>query len=379
MSAFRAASRVSFPTAFLLGLAGCAALPNAGPSAATVKSSSRVKIVRITPSYASAAAAKVQAERKARVDRALARLADAPAAPVRIRFAPGDTLHVDLLTISPWSGGTSAVATDMSPRAMDLGEYTVGPSGTIDLPYAGRVRVAGLDVPEAQGALAHRFAGLGLLQNPAVKVDAGSVPQGSVVVTGAVGAPKTIPWPPAGMTLAEALTSALGNGASLLSPSRNGSPDRAATEVSIYRGDASPVRLPMSAALENVIHLEPSDRIVVTRAPAVRVSVLGAGVSKDGEYDYASPPTLAEVLAQAAGLDAGTANDHAVFVLRPAVHGNKPTVYNFAWNKVDGLVASQEFPIKNGDVVYVAAAPIVPIQRAISILFQLALPAQVLK
>ena len=74
-----------------------------------------------------------------------------------------------------------------------------------------------------------------------------------------------------------------------------------------------------------------------------------------------------------------SANDHAIFILRRNTNGKKPTVYDFAWNKVDGLVAAQNFPLENGDVVYVAEAPIVSVQKAIGILFQLALPAQVLK
>lgn len=366
------------PFMIVLGLGGCASLPSAGPTAAGLSGAGDIRLVDVTPSYAEAARARVRSSEESRLLASLSRLPPTQA-PTRTRFEAGDTLHVDLLTISPWSGGTNSGGMNMTPSQINLGEYTVGPGGTITLPYAGRVRVAGLDVPQVQSMLSGRFASLGIMQNPAIKVDADSVPQGSVIVTGAVGSPKTIQWSPAGMTLAQALTMSLGNGTDLLTSNRSHGESRSATEVSIFRGNAKPVRLPMAAALEHVIPLERGDRIVVTRSPAVKVAVLGAGVSKDGEYDYAQPPTLAEVLAQASGLNDSVADDHAVFVLRQGHAGAKPTVYNFAWNKVDGLVASQDFPIENNEVVYVAEAPIIPVQRAVSILFQLALPAQVFK
>jgi polysaccharide export outer membrane protein len=62
--------------------------------------------------------------------------------------------------------------------------------------------------------------------------------------------------------------------------------------------------------------------------------------------------------------------------MRPR-QNERPTLYDFAWNHVQGLVASQDFEVENGDLVYVAEAPIVPVQRVVSILFELALPAEV--
>jgi polysaccharide export outer membrane protein len=371
-------SRGIVPFVGMLSLAGCAILPNSGPSAGAFTSTSDVDIIKVTPTYAETLKRAVDKARTATVQAALDRL-PLSEPPTRVRFAPGDTLHVDLLTISPWSGGTSSGGMNMTPDQINLGEYTVGPGGTITLPYAGRVRVSGLDVPQVQSVLSGRFSSLGIIQNPAVKVQAGAIPQGSVIVTGAIGSPKTIQWSPAGLTLAEALTMSLGNGTALLSSDGDRGDHRSATQVTIYRGDAPPVKLPMAVALEHVIPLEPGDRIIVTHAPSVKVTVLGAGIAKDGEYDYASPPTLAEVLAQASGLNDNVADDHAVFVLSRARGTAKPVVYDFAWNKVDGLVAAQDFPVENREIVYVAAAPIVPIEHAVDILFQLALPAQIIK
>lgn len=366
------------PLGMLLGLAGCAMLPNSGPTVGDFAKSTDVTIVKVTPAYA-AEAKRLEAKTEAAKVRHELALLPATEPSTELRFAAGDTLHVDLLTISPWSGGVSSGGMNMTPEQIDLGEYTVGPQGTITIPYAGRVRVDGLDVAQLQAVLTSRFSSLGIMQNPAVKVQPGAVPQGSIIVTGAIGSPKTIQWSPAGMTLAEALTLSLGDGIDILSSTERSSDHQSATQVALYRGSKPPVTLPMAVALENVIPLEQGDRIVVTRAPAVKVTVLGEGISKDGEFDYASPPSLAEVLSQASGLNDDVADDHAVFVLNRAKVGVKPIVYDFAWNKVAGLVAAQDFPVQNGEVVYVAEAPIVPIESAVNILFQLALPAQIFK
>jgi polysaccharide biosynthesis/export protein len=365
--------RLPATMSILLGLAGCGSLPSAGPDAGAMTADPAVNVVMVTPSLALSMAKTLEVQRKAKVNQALAELA-APVALTQTRFAPGDTLHVNLLTISPLSGDASGVG----PTQLDLGSYMVDPNGEIDLPYAGEVRVGGLDVAETQNALSRQYAGLGMLQNPAVKVDVGEIPQGSVIVTGALGLPRILPWSPAGMTLAEALTQALGNGTELLNSTAAEGPSRSMAEVAVYRGDAAPIALPMDAALEQIIELKPGDRIVVSRSSPVRIAALGGGLNKSGEYDYAQPPTLAELLAQASGLNDNVANDHAVFVLRKAAVGTQATVYDFSWNKLDGMVAAQDFPIDNGDVVYVADAPIVPVQKVVGILFQLALPAQVM-
>ncbi|WP_244321907.1 polysaccharide biosynthesis/export family protein [Burkholderia reimsis] len=293
-------------------------------------------------------------------------------------FAPGDALRLQVWTISPWPGSDSPQGVSNAPTSIDLGDYTVSEAGKIDLPYVGPTSIQGLTLDAAQTAIARKFAALGILQSPSAKISVTSTPQGSVLVTGAIGAPKSLPWTPAGLSLASALTQALGNGADLIGSANGQRSDSLATQVTVVRKGAS-VTLPLDEALTQQIALAPGDRVLVRRAPLVRVTVVGGGAHKNGELDFAHVPTLAEVLASASGLDANAADDHAVFVLEEPVQGERPVLYNFAWNKLEGLVASHKFPIKDGDMVYVAEAPIVPVQRALSILFQLAVPVQAVR
>jgi polysaccharide export outer membrane protein len=239
--------------------------------------------------------------------------------------------------------------------------------------------MAGISLDDAQRLVADRFAKLGLLQSPSARIDIGDSPRSGILVTGALGAPRRIGWRPSGVTLVDAITQSLGNGLDMLGSEPGASSDRSAIDVSVFRGSAPAITIPMQAALEREITLLPGDRVVVSKKPTVRVIVLGGGVSRNGNFEYARNPTLATVLAQASGLDTNVANDRAVFVLEPRGHDQKPVLYDFAWSRAAGLVASQVFPMKDGDLVYVDESLIVPIQKVIDTLFGVAAVANVSK
>jgi polysaccharide export outer membrane protein len=371
-------SRRRFPwlaAPLLLGVAGCASLPGTGPSASSMAKSPDVQIVDITPDIASAAREVAIAQEKASLDRALAILRATPAA-TAAQIAPGDVIDVAIWSFSPWPGAGNPLSI-ANPGQIPLGTFTVGTDGAITLPYAGRVDLTGLNAEQAQAAISSRYAVLRILQRPTAAVKVMASPRNDVLVTGAIGQPRTIPWTPAGMTLAQAVTQSLGDGNGLLGQGEL-TKARAAVRIAVLRGQQAPVALPMVNALEEQIPLRAGDRIVVSKAPAVQVTVLGGGTRRDGVIGFARQPVLAEALAEASGLDGNSANDHAVFVMRRQAD-KKPVLYNFAWNKPMGIVAAQQFPLEDGDLVYVADAALVSAQKVIGLIFQATLPAQVLR
>ena len=177
-----------------------------------------------------------------------------------------------------------------------------------------RRALSGLTLAQAQDAIKQRYAALGLFQSPSITIAVAAAPQGHILVTGSVGQPKEIPWPPQGITLAEALTQSLGDGAALLAQGSDLSNNRPAITVAVLRDHASPAELPISVALDHEIPLQPGDRIVVNKAPAVEVTVLGGGVQNNGVFGFAERPRLSDVLARASGLNSNAADNHAVFV-----------------------------------------------------------------
>ena len=367
------ARRIAIPAALgaLALLAGCGTLSGAGPSVDTMRASKALDVVRVTPVEAGAEAEALAHNQAAVVAQALASLsAQGPVSPTT--FSPGAQLGVVLWSYSPRPDLAAG------PAATPLGQVAVAADGTVFLPYLGQVKLAGLTLKQAQRELARRYAALGLFQKPSITISAGFNPQGGVLVTGSLGAPKKITWPAEGLTLADALTQSLGDGAVLLGHD-DPTPDHyVPLNVTVLRRGGVRAELPISIALSQSIALRPADRIIVTKAPLLKVTVLGAGVQSNGVFAFAHTPTLSEVLARGAGLNANAADDHAVFVLREH-QGAKPVLYDFSWNKPQGLVASHRFSMMNGDLIYVAEAPIVSMKRVADILFQVALPAQVLK
>ena len=352
-------------------LSACGTLSGGGPSVKTLQSSPSVDVVNVTPALAASLADALDASNSAAIAHALQILRPSSNVPA-VLFGPGSQMSVTIWSFSPRPGAAAG------PQPTPLGAFTVTANGTILLPYLGEVKVAGLDLQQAQSELTRRYASLGLFQKPSVSIEANEIPQGRILVTGSIGQPKVIPWPPQGITLAEALTESLGNGADLLAQDNDARGHSEAISVRVFRAYGPSTSLPISVALEQNIPLRPDDRIIVKKAPAVEVTVLGPGMQGNGVFDFAHVPTLSEALARGAGLNANAANDHAVFVMRERT-GTRPVLYDFAWNKAQGLVASHRFPLQSGDLVYVAEAPIVSVQRVINILFQATLPVQVAK
>jgi polysaccharide export outer membrane protein len=362
----------------LMAETGCSSLSGAGPTAKDMQKSPAMHVVNVTPADAEALRAALNAADKAKVDRTLAALESAPVSST-FKFGPGVTMNIALWSVSPWvEASATSSSSSSAPGSVPLGSYTVSADGVIILPYAGKVRIGGLTLQQAQDVITNRFAALGIVQKPSVTIDVRSIPQGRIVVTGSIGEPRILPWSPAGMTLAEAITQSFGDGNASLGQNSDLATNGSAVRVALLRNGTTPAELPISVALEEEIPLHPGDRVVIKKAPAVKVTVLGGGIKKDGVYDFAQPPSLSEVLAKASGLDGNVANDHAVFILRPR-RGGTPVLYDFAWNHLEGLIASQEFELVSGDLVYVAEAPIVPVQRVASILFEFALPAEALQ
>jgi polysaccharide export outer membrane protein len=358
----------------LVALTACSTLSGSGPSASTMRHTSEVEVVAVTPELAAAARADAALGQKTSLDHALAQLRGETVRS-EFRFAPGDVVAVGVWSFSPWPGGGAGAPG--APGQIDLGSFTLDPDGAVILPFAGRTALAGLTLAQAQQAIAARYSTLRILQRPAAVVKLAASPHSDVLVTGALGQPRQVAWNPAGLTLAQAVTQALGDGNATLGQG-DLSNTRAAVRVSVIRAGAAPVELPVAAALEEAIPLQPGDRIVVRKSPVVEVTVLGGGARRNGVIGFAKQPALAEAIAEANGLDGNAANDHAVFVLRRR-EGARPTLYDFAWKRGDGMIAAQQFPLESGDVVYVAEAPIVSVQKVVGLLFQLTLPAQVLR
>ncbi len=370
---------LSFSTC--VGLSACT-FPEAGPSVHAIEQTPNVNIVAATRQVVDILAQAADVKRANRLASARSAIRGDGAPTHDHRLGIGDTVHVSLWIFSQGAGQEGDVSSAPGPSVTDIGTFAIASDGTISLPYVHKVHIIGMSVPDAQETLTKAYTRLGTMQNPAVALTSGpasgtSADADGIIVTGATGRPTILPWNAGGVTMARALTTAMGDGTTVFSARNNASGDHADAWVSVTRNSINIARLPMLEALEQDIPLKPGDHLIVRHDANVRVTMLGGGITRNTLLGFSESPTLIQVIAAAEGLNVATANDREIFVLRRAAPGLTPKLYTIPMDSGEGLITAQRFPIEDEDVVYVGEAPIVPVERVINTFLQLGLIAAV--
>lgn len=337
------------------GLVGCATLPSTGPTASEmVKQAVHMELV--TPALAAALRDRQKDMEQQRLNTTLAALS-IEANPVGVRIYPGARLDVTLWTEQFGNGGIMAKT--------DLGVFTVTSDGALNLPYVAPTLVVGKGLEQIQQELRQRFAATRRYLSPQISVVVQDNARQQIIVGGAANRPTVINWREGGVSLGEALTLAGGN----ITAQQGQSGELNANHVIIMR-DGIRHDLPAKWALEADVQLRPRDRILLEHQALVNVQCLGGGWSQNTAQAFDETPSLSKVVASGGGLSVQQAQGKAVYLLS----ADRTTIYSFPWDTVAGLQAAQMFPVANGDIVYVASAPIVRIQQVANILFSAAYP-----
>lgn len=341
-----------------LTLAGCSVIPAEGPTAPMIEAGRRQSAS--LPYVVLDVDAKL-ADRLAQYERDTAPAAAAslpPGQPLG-RIGQGDLLRV-LLWESNQTGATliDRAGLDVSSR--------VEADGSITVPYAGRVAVAGRTPSQAERAI------VSLLQRSAASPQASVLvaedATNSVIVQGDVARPGRHPVTSGSRRLLDVL--ALAGGPR--------SPDFL-TQVRVARGNAS-VASPLLKILSDEarnLELAPGDRVLVTVTDR-RWYAFGA-VSRNGEQPYNTVDmTLAQGLGRISGLQDGRANPEGLFIFRrqpaaltryllgsDAPAGKDPTqvVYRVNMRDPGTFFLADSFRIRPQDVVYAANAPLADLAK----------------
>ncbi len=291
-------------------------------------------------------------------------------------IGPGDELNVSVWEAPPPVLFTSGLASVTGGMGSSAGNVTfpaqrVSSDGTISIPFAGTIKVAGLSPQQVAARI--RKALKGLANDPQVLVQVPSNASAMVTVVGDVQQSIRMPLTAAGLRLLDALAAA------------GGTKDPVDKEtVQITRGKevlSVPLRKVIDNPTQNVA-LAPNDVITVLNKP-MSLTVLGA-VAKNDELNFeAQGISLAQALGRAGGLLDNRANARAVFVFRfeqPGVlgklaksaphlqNGDVPVVYQLNLMNPAALLMAQNFPMKNKDVLYVANAPAAEFQKFLTII-----------
>src|SRR5947208_4404206 len=353
-------------------LAGCSALPTAGPTASDVKSQevkdnlTRFDLVDID-------------------DNVVAALLALPAESFHVRFKkygrpPQPKIGIgDSVVVSIWEaagGGLfGASPTDhvsAGSRSVTIPEQIVARDGGISVPFADRVPAAGRLPVEVQKTIEQRLAEKAI--EPQVIVTVTKSLSNSVTVAGEVVSGARVPLSLKGDHLLDLIAAAGGARAPVYE-----------TFVRLSR-DGITATVPMEALVSDPaenIYAYPTDVLTLVRLPQ-SFTVFGATGTNTQVNFTAERMTLVEALAKAGGLQDLRSDPAGVFLFRfeppPVINAlgrpqlltgpdeSSPVVYRLDLSDAKSYFLAQRFPIHDKDIIYVANADLNELQKFFSLL-----------
>lgn len=363
--------------------AGCSALPGSGPSAENIVQDAsaeqpRFTLIDLTPPVVDVLRTRALPSFRGSFGMTRARSSQV--------IGVGDAISVTIWEAA--AGGLfSAPAVDrLGPgsRSAVIPEQIVAADGSITVPYAGRLRVAGL-LPHAV-----ELKIIDLLKNKAIEPQALVTitrnASNTVSVTGEVVAGAVVPLNVRGQTLMEVISQA-------------GGVRGAAHETSIVltRGGRS-VQVPLQRIIatpsENIT-VRGGDVITLVRAPITFTAVGATGQNAVIPFGQVNL-TLEEAIARAGGLLDWRADPEGTFILRyepvalvrrmlgdptslPGEIGLVPVVYRANLRDANSLFLARSFPILDKDILFVANAKLSEVQKMFSLINTLVSPANAVR
>jgi polysaccharide export outer membrane protein len=246
--------------------------------------------------------------------------------------------------------------------------------GKISVPFAGRVSVAERSIQAIEADIARRLQGQA--NNPQVTVRVIKSNSSNVTVIGDLANSLQIPLTPKGERLLDAIAQAGG----VTQPA-----NRMSVRLSRKTTTAT---MPLDAVIrdpEENITLMPGDVLTALYQPK-SFSVLGA-TARNQEIPFeAQGISLAQALARSGGLDDRRADARGVFIFRfedagllgvsPAsADGTAPVVYQISLRDPASFFVTQNFPIQDRDVIYVANAPSAELEKFLRMIGTVLSPA----
>lgn len=278
----------------------------------------------------------------------------------RIVVSPGDVLKVRIF--EPYDG---AVFPTIQKPGADLGTQRVADDGSIDVPYVGRVSVAGLDLSGVEQRIADQVKANGKAQDPQVIAEFVADRTNTIMVSGEV---KT----PTRLSLLEGVRSVV-DAINRCGGLTNQLPAAQAEVVLRRNGQVTLIAQFSDLLAGHDVPVQKGDEIVV-RPNSRTYTVLGA-VNKSGNYELTKPNlTLLEALGAVSGLTDERANKTGVFVFRMGDLQNDPNargrVFRLDLNQPVSIFVAQQFGIKPRDVVYVTNAPLYEYNKILTAIYR---------
>lgn len=292
----------------------------------------------------------------------------------------------DSVQINIWETGSGGLYTTPAPIGISTGsrvgalpEQVVARDGTVNVPYAGRIRIAGKTPAEIERLIVQGLDGK--TANPQAMVTLTRNISHSATVTGDVTAGARVPLSPNGDRLLDVIATAGGIRApvheAFITLTRDG------TSLSV------PLQAILAASKENV-YVRPGDVITVYRAPQSFTAFGATGRNAVVGFD-AGGITLDEALGKAGGLIDERSDPRGVFVLRyePVTLARQyasvpphllngsvvPIAYRLDMKDPTSLFRARRFQMRDKDILYVSHAPITEVEKVFRLFQILTAPA----
>lgn len=300
-----------------------------------------------------------------------------------LRISVGDVVSVSLWEAPPGTlfGTTASVVGQQqaSGGSVTIPQQIVNSDRTIAVPYVGRIVAAGRTPADVERLIVSSLNGKAVMPQALVTVQ--QTTANTVTVTGEVAGGARVPLSPAGDRILDVIAAAGGLRAGV-------------NESVVYltrRGTT--LHLPFEMMVQNSrenVRLRPGDVVTVVREPRT-YTVLGA-TGQNAEVQFASQGvTMANALARVGGPLDGRADAAGIFLFRyePRLVASRivppgnpvlqrdpvPVVYRFNLKNAATLLAMQDFEIQPRDIIYVANASSVDLQKFMAIFQGISGPA----
>jgi len=353
---------------------GCTVLPGSGPITAEVVSQEHgdaslggYVLVDIDPRVAGITAGQPRESFK-QVFRDVG-----PAPDLRIGVA-------DSVTVTIWesaAGGLfSAAVSDLTitagSRTATIPEQVVARDGTIRVPYAGRIRVAGMRPADVEQAIVTALTGKAI--DPQVVVTISKNISNTATVGGEVVAAARVPLSTKGDRILDVISGAGG----VRIPTHD-------AFIRLTRRKHT-VSVAYNAILnhpEENIYVLPGDVLTVVRDPQTFTAFGATGRSEKIPFE-ATGVTLEEAIAKAGGLLDYRADPAGIFLLRfeptplvsalapdrvlTAAGDLVPVIYRLNLRDANSFFLARSFPVKDKDILYISNSPSDPVQKFLGLI-----------
>lgn len=287
--------------------------------------------------------------------------------PPDLRIGVGDSVDVTIWEAAAGGLFSGTGSQQAGPRTATIPPQVVDREGTIEIPYAGRIRVAGLTPADVEREIVEALAHKAIEPQAVVTINKNL--SNTVAVDGEVSAGARVSLTTKGDRILDVIAAAGGI--------RIQASD---AFIQLTRGHrtVSVAYNTLLAHPEENIYVRPGDDITVIRDPQTFTAFGSTGKNAQVPFDAAGI-TLDEAIAKAGGLLDYQADPAGVFLLRfeptklveqlapgrdlPSQGDLVPVVYRLDLKDANSFFLARSFPMRDKDILYVANSPLDPVQK----------------